>query len=193
MGLLRKIMIEARNRIENREEKDLRIRENFFSYVPEETEGFFIYASCNSEADTTGIIRELFEKGKKVYCPKTVGREIEFFEIRSFEDLKPGFHNIPEPFPKNGESLEEFVEKYSVHPTDMKKEIMVVPGLVFDEECGRMGYGSGNYDRYLTLYPCKKAALAYEVQIREDPLDLNKDDVYMDAVITEKKIRERVS
>ena len=184
MGILRKVMIEARNRLEDREEKDKEIKAVLLRYVPETVQRFFIYASVDSETDTLELIAELLKMGKEVCCPKMFGHDMEFFRISSLSELVPGYHHIPEP-----DVTEEDLDK-AVCPEDTDRDVQIVPGLIFDTEGGRMGYGSGVYDRYLTKFPCRKIALAYEMQVLDRKLDLKEKDVRMDALITEKKIRE---
>ena len=62
-----------------------------------------------------------------------------------------------------------------------------MPGLAFDKEHNRIGYGGGFYDRYLERYADTdfiKVALAYDFQIF-DKLKVEEHDQKIDAVITE--------
>ncbi|RME14124.1 MAG: 5-formyltetrahydrofolate cyclo-ligase [Bdellovibrio sp.] len=60
-----------------------------------------------------------------------------------------------------------------------------VPGVAFDREGGRLGYGKGYYDRALQGYEGVKIGVAYAQQVSEKPLPLDDHDVLMDALVTE--------
>ena len=69
----------------------------------------------------------------------------------------------------------------------------MVPGVAFDREGGRTGYGAGYYDRYFKKISderkkeIKKVALAYDFQVI-DKVPMDKQDVRIDCIITEKEI-----
>ena len=72
-------------------------------------------------------------------------------------------------------------------------DLIIVPGVVFDEKCGRCGRGSGYYDKYLDRIKALNVttiALAHDLQILPHNYELNNDrwDVSMDMIITEKRI-----
>lgn len=133
------------------------------------------YADHKGEVETSALIRDALKKGKKVACPKVSGKEMDFFLIGSLDDLKRGYMGIPEP---------DTLEKVSA-----KDQLMIMPGLAFDEKCHRIGYGGGFYDRFLSKYPghCDKIALAFEFQIFYD-LPYDEFDICPDMVITEKRV-----
>ena len=190
MGMIRKLILEARDRLDRKEERNNLIFRRFFNVLPKETERVFIFVGTGSEASTLPIIEKLLDMGISVFCPKVIGRDIEFFEIKALSDLAPGRYNIPEPdVEEPGRLIEEIVEEKAAYPDDSISCLMVMPGVVFDETGGRMGYGAGMYDRYLENRPCFKIALAYEVQVREKPLVLMPTDVKIDALITERCLR----
>ena len=50
-----------------------------------------------------------------------------------------------------------------------KDALFVMPGVAFDREHHRVGYGGGFYDRYLERMPeLKKVAVAYECQMFDE-------------------------
>lgn len=194
MGISRKIMIETRNRLENRETLDAKIKENFFSILPESVRRVFIYASSNQEADTKGIILELLSRGIHVYCPKVIeDRHMAFFEVTDLSELKPGYHKINEPEIEVDEDTDiwDIVSEKAVYPTRSEEDVCVVPGVIFDEDGNRMGYGFGFYDRFLIEHPVFKIALSYEIQIQPSFMDVpDETDIPMDMLVTEVKIRK---
>ena len=192
MSILRKIMIETRNRMENREEKNLLIEEKLLSVLSPGLKHCFIFAASGSEVETRGIMEKLLERGVHVYCPKVCGRSyMEFFEIHSLDDLQEGSerpYKIQEPAIPANMRIEEAISALAAYPEDNEENVMIVPGVVFDEEGGRVGYGSGYYDRYLSQHPCYKIAVGFECQVT-DHLTLKENDVRMDALVTEEKVR----
>ena len=95
--------------------------------------------------------------------------------------------------------LQSEVEEGTFHVLEPKPEfrrpfppenidLVVVPGVAFDEKCYRIGYGAGYYDRFLPK--CKNAfsiALAFDIQIVEDAFSASWD-VPVDCIITETRI-----
>lgn len=156
------------------------IAENVLS-LPELTriDQIFLYASYREEADTFYLIDELMKRGKKVYCPRVKGSEMDFYRISGKNDLTKGYKNIPEPqiscpvcLPKGGRIL------------------MLLPGACFDRQGGRIGYGGGYYDRYLSRFSKEQFLLygvAFSCQVIDEIIPLEKTDVRIDGIITEKE------
>ena len=136
-----------------------------------------VYASYGSEVNTSGMIAYAFLLKKKVYCPKVTGEgEMEFYEIHSMDDLKPGYKGIPEPTDGN---QTPFLQ------TEGEKAIVLMPGVCFDEKGHRIGYGKGFYDQYLSKKDTMiKMALAYDNQIAEN-IPSGEMDISYDFLVTE--------
>lgn len=132
------------------------------------------YVSYNQEVFTWDFIKQLLKTDKKVAVPKVCGDEMEFYYIHQFSDLVPGAYGILEPDTK-----------------ELMKEpdaLMIMPGLAFDEEKNRIGYGGGFYDKYLEVHPdFFKVALAYDFQIYKK-LDTNQFDIRPDIIVTDKRV-----
>jgi 5-formyltetrahydrofolate cyclo-ligase len=70
-------------------------------------------------------------------------------------------------------------------------DVIVVPGVVFDKKCNRLGFGKGFYDRFLKSVNTRlKIGLSYDLQI-VDELPSEVHDIPMDFVLTETKIYRR--
>lgn len=157
-------------------EKDLReekIKEEVLLLcLPYETVG--IYASFNDEVSTVNIIKELIRQGKRVTVPKITGKDLTFYEIKSLEDLSPSLnkYGIPEPHRK---------ENRPVNKEEI--EVMIVPGVCFDGEGYRLGYGGGYYDRYLEGSDCLKAGICFKEQLLTS-LPHDEHDIKMDLIIS---------
>ena len=175
----KRIRIEAKKRrsLVDREKKDLRIAETVLHLKEyQETDQIYTYVSFRDEVDTSVIIETSWRRGKHVFCPVVSGNEMEFFQVFSWDDFLPGMMGILEPRRQKS--------------TDIKREgFMVMPGLAFDWECRRIGYGGGYYDRYLQKYKEKfvTAALAYSEQMWEQ-LPTEELDIRPDMIITEEGI-----
>ena len=134
-----------------------------------------LYASLsfNQEVRTSPIIQRAWADGKRVAVPKVVGDEMVFIWIDSFDNLAPqGAFNITEPI-ENGPVASD------------ETALILMPGLAFDPQGHRVGYGGGFYDRYLAAQPHHPTvALCYDFQLY-DHLDVDDFDVPVDVVITD--------
>ena len=181
--VIRKKLLQKRNSLTEKECKKfgIMIRDHLFSLNQyKEAEIILIYGSYQKEVPTYEMIESALTMGKKVYCPKVLAPgQMEFYEIRTGNDLSKGFKNIPEP---------QSMEKPFVYEAD-KKILMVMPMVGFDSNHNRMGYGGGFYDRYLQRYPrVKRIGLAFECQRYEKEIPVENTDVKPDYIITEKGI-----
>ena len=103
-----------------------------------------------SEADSKpeGINEGTPHKSEKADCsyrfcfPRVKGSEMEFFFVNSESELAKGSFDVREPL----ESCEIF------KPKKEEKYLIVVPGVCFDKDGYRLGYGKGFYDKYLSKY-----------------------------------------
>lgn len=199
---IRKKVLELRDAIpvSDREQYDARIK----TIVTDrneyrEAQVILAYASYLSEVDTGALIRQALADGKCVFVPKVSGDEMEFWQIETPEALKEGYRGIPEP--EESISFPEWVEKRK--EALVIKVMMWMPGVVFDVERHRIGYGKGFYDRYLkhfcnwekticrrhtgTEIRLKTAALAYQYQVTAH-VPCETHDIRPDMVITEQGI-----
>jgi len=181
--ILRKEILEKRNNINlvKKEEMDKKILERFYeSKYYKEAEKIFIYISYDSEINTKVIINRALKDKKKIYVPRTEfkTRHMDAVEITTLDNLVESKYGILEPK----------TEEPHIDPNEV--DLIVVPGVAFDRNGGRMGYGAGFYDRYFkkinkeNIDKIVKLALAYELQIL-DKVPMNAQDVPVDYIITE--------
>jgi len=106
--------------------------------------------------------------------PVTRKEGMFFSQITDLDHLKEAAFGILEP-----------TDPVPIEPDD--KTLLIIPGLGFDENGGRIGYGAGYYDKYLfgRASLCL-LGICFEEQIA-DTLPREKTDVFMDAVLTEKR------
>lgn len=136
-----------------------------------------LFASFGSEVDTTPIIENLLETGRRPVLPVVVRERwtMEHAAISSLDDLVPGFKDIPEPRP----------DCPRVEPREI--DLVIVPGVAFGRGCGRMGYGGGFYDRFLAACPAPRMAIAFSLQVVEE-VPCDEHDLPVHAIVTEREV-----
>ena len=121
-----------------------------------------IYVSFRHEVETINLIKEMFVS-KNVCVPKTKGKQMEFYQINSIEELKKSKLGILEP------DNDALVSKKEI-------DLLVVPMVGYDQHHNRLGYGGGYYDRYLSDYQGHVIGLAFALQeigdLPVEPFDL---------------------
>ncbi|UAL46144.1 5-formyltetrahydrofolate cyclo-ligase [Sutcliffiella horikoshii] len=115
------------------------------------------------EVDTEAIITRAWDEEKKVAVPKCFPKDksMHFYYLENFNQLESVYFRLKEPI----------VTEVEMCPKD-KLELMLVPGLIFDEEGYRIGFGGGYFDRYLVDYTGYKVSLAFSQQmVKKVPTD----------------------
>lgn len=99
------------------------------------------FVSIPGEVDTHKLIRRAIADGKIVAVPYCIDgtRKMNFYRIRSLEELTPRTFGVLEPDPEIAERV-----------TDFSHSLCILPGLAFDNTGYRLGYGGGYYDRFLS-------------------------------------------
>ncbi len=136
-----------------------------------------LYCEFKNEAPADGILREAFLRGKTVVLPYTN----ENFEIIPYvvpalkeEYFRTSPLGIREPNPETCEIA---------NPGEI--DLVIIPGIAFDKQGHRLGYGKGCYDRFLPEVPAEapKIALAYDFQVVEG-IPSEPTDIPVTAIIT---------
>ncbi len=140
-------------------------------------ERLLCYVSYGSELSTHELLYEALRLGKAVYVPRVLAEHrMDFFRIRSLEELQPGFHGIPEP-PESGETYDRDI--MAAGHGDGTGELMLMPGVAYDPYGNRLGYGGGYYDRYLAAHPqfmTGSIAIGYSCQRTQRQLPVEETD-----------------
>lgn len=200
---LRKLHKEIRNRMsaaETAEKSSLICRKLLESEWYRDVRLVFGYYPLEKEVDCLPFLKQALADGKRVALPRT-GREcaMDFFEIISLEQVEEGAFHVMEPKrerpkvePKTGSfcHAEQCRQEFGVQ--NLKKEdfreVILVPGVVFDRAGNRYGYGMGYYDRYFARFlQIPRMALAYENQL-EAGLETLPTDVKMNRIFTENAV-----
>ena len=139
-----------------------------------------IFISKTDEPDTSPIIESAWESGKTVAVPCVIPETFELFhsQLKSFEDLSSGALGVLEPSPEG---------RIAMNPESF--DLVIIPGVAFDRQGGRLGYGKGYYDRFLEQTTAFRLALAFNFQVLEK-VPTEKHDVPMNGVLTESGIIE---
>ena len=139
------------------------------------TNTIFCYISYKSEVETLTLINYILKSDVELFVPKIVNSS-EMFAVRldNLANLKLDEMGILTP--KSNEILSKEVD------------IAITPGVGFTKKGERLGYGRGYYDRWFAKNEVKtKIGIAFEDQIVMN-LPLEKTDINMDIIITEKEI-----
>ena len=141
-----------------------------------EAETLYIFVGCRGEVDTVPIMRRARQDGKRTAVPKVLGDVMAFYYIDSEDELAPGCMNIPEPA---GDPEREAKEEDA---------LLVLPGLAFTKEGGRLGFGGGYYDRFQAAHPhLSRAAVTFSWEIVPE-LPSDEYDIPVPIIVTEEGI-----
>ena len=138
-----------------------------------------VFISIKGEVNTSFIIDYCFEQGKTVVVPKVDLDKKTMDAVRlDGQDhiLAKTKYGILEPV--NAES----------HPVE-KIDLIITPGLAFDDNLNRLGRGGGYYDKFLSQKECVavKCGVAYDLQIVTD-LPIDEQDQKISILVTEKRV-----
>ena len=145
------------------------------------------YLDCRSELRTRHVLPAALASGKRIIVPyctvdETGANKLGLWWLQSMDELVIGKWKILEP-PRDrwGETGKE------LEPEEM--DLVIVPGVGFSREGGRMGNGQGYYDRLLARVrpDCPLIGLCYECQLFGE-LVVGPHDVFMDKVVTEQAV-----
>lgn len=133
---------------------------------------WLLYIDFRNEVRTDKIIECLYGAGKKIMLPIVKGNDIFTGLYEGEGSLIKGAYQIPEP-------------KTTMEKCDA--EAVVVPGVVFDENCNRIGFGKGYYDRLLADLPeAVKIGICFDFQV-SDNIKTEPHDQPLDVIITENR------
>ncbi len=183
---LRKKTLEKRDKLSQDQqiEKSMLIQNMIYEskYIID-AKSILSYVHFRSEVKTNIFINNCLSDFKKMSVPITLTNKNELRAVQITDpenDLQAGYCSIPEPIPK-------LLASSTVDP--QKIDVVIVPGSVFDSNGGRLGYGGGYYDRFLTQSSpmALRIAFAFELQM-VDKVPMEKHDQFMDIVVTEKQL-----
>lgn len=128
------------------------------------------YLPYNQEVRTVPMLEQALADGKRVAVPKVYGDEMRFIYLTDLTQVEIGYSGIPEPI-ADGPLGDD--------PT----ALVLMPGLAFDKEGHRIGYGGGFYDKFLAAEPDHPTiALCYDFQMVPQ-LPTEEFDIPVDQVL----------
>ena len=128
------------------------------------------YLPYNQEVRTTQMLAHALADGKQVAVPKVYGDEMKFILLSDLNQVAKGYAGIPEPIADG---------PVAADPT----ALVLMPGLAFDPEGHRLGYGGGFYDKFLAAESDHPTlALCYDFQMLPH-LDTESYDIPVDRVL----------
>ena len=134
------------------------------------------------EVDLSPILSTLETQGVPIYLPRVINQRAGLMQAVRLpvpwrEHLMEGAYGIMEPIlqPRGDEGAHI--------------SLVLVPGVAFDRNLNRLGFGGGFYDRFLPLLPpqTRKLGIAFEFQL-VDTIPTETHDCLLDGVCTEKGI-----
>ena len=128
------------------------------------------YLPYNQEVRTVPILERALADGKRVAVPKVIGEQMRFIWMEDLSLVEKGYSGIPEPIAD---------DPVADDPT----ALVLMPGLAFDPQGHRIGYGGGFYDRFLAQEPeHPTVALCYSFQMLPS-LETEAFDIPVDLVL----------
>lgn len=166
--------IRARKRAMTEEEIETRsakLAQLFFaSEAYQNAKTIYGYLPYNQEVRTVPMLERALKDGKRVAVPKVYGEEMKFLYLDDLNAVAKGYAGIPEPIADEPVAQDETA-------------LVLMPGLAFDPQGHRIGYGGGFYDKFLAAEPNHPTlALCYEFQMLPK-LDVEDHDIPVDTVL----------
>ena len=136
----------------------------------QKAETIYGYLPYNQEVRTIPMLQKALDDGKKVAVPKVFGEEMKFIYLDDLTAVEKGYAGIPEPVADGPVA-------------DDQEALVLMPGLAFDPQGHRIGYGGGFYDKFLASEPGHPTvALCYAFQMLPQ-LETEEFDIPVDCVL----------
>jgi 5-formyltetrahydrofolate cyclo-ligase len=132
------------------------------------------YGATPEELDPEPLLARLRERGARVALPRVSGmRDLDLHWIDGPHQCEAGSFGILEPTPDCARAALDQID------------LVLVPGVAFDRDGNRLGYGGGFYDALLAaLRPgVRTVGLAFDEQVFET-IPAEEHDWRVDTVVT---------
>jgi len=152
-------------------------------HIYQKAKSIMFYMSCRQEVNTQDMINRALKDGKKIALPAIIDKNAKImkaFAISKLEEASDKIMGIRQP------------DTNAKNEIDAKTlDLIFVPGVVFDKDCNRIGYGQGYFDKWLKgLKKDKLVGLAYDFQII-DKIPTQEFDEPLGMIISGKRIIKR--
>ena len=153
------------------EAKSVKLGELFLaSDLYKQAKNIYGYLPYNQEVRTTAMLEQAQRDGKRIAVPKILGDTMIFIWLDDLTAVEKGYSGIPEPLD---------LTPVADDPT----ALVLMPGMAFDPEGHRCGYGGGFYDKFLASEPEHPTlALCYDFQVLPH-LETDDYDIPVDCVL----------
>lgn len=179
---LRQTALERRRSLPDRQERSLRIWERIFR-IPEfhQAQTIACYVALPEEVQTEIGLRRILEEGKRLVVPYCRGSDLELCRIFSLDEISPGHWGIGEP-------KEELRQDPARKVVAEEVDLFLVPGVAFDRQGGRLGFGKGYFDRLLrrARQSACRVGICFACQLF-DKLPQLPHDIRMNILVTEEE------
>ena len=140
------------------------------------------YVDVRSEVRTRNYLATALTHGKRIVVPYCVDGELELFLLSSMDELAVGMYKILEPKTELRDAPGKRVDVAEL-------DLIMVPGVAYDQRGARMGHGFGYYDKLLehARADAPLVALGFECQLFPE-IPMQEHDIFMDKLVTEKQI-----
>ncbi len=142
------------------------------------------YLHCRSEVQTMECVAEQLGQGKRIvipFCTEDSDGEkvLGLWRLSDLNELEAGMWGILEPPKSRWREAEQLVDVSEL-------DLIMVPGVVFDRQGGRLGNGAGYYDRLLAAArpDACLVGVGFESQLT-GTVPMEQHDIVMDKVVTE--------
>ena len=167
--LRKQMLIKRRNILNKKELSTIIVNKIINLEIYKESRVVALYNSLKDEVETRDLIIKSLDK--TLLLPKIINDKIEFIKIDNNTKYEKSSFSVMEPIGTiyNG-------------PID----IIIVPGVAFDRNLNRLGFGKGYYDKYLSHKDIYKIGICFNEQLL-DTLPTDSFDIKMGLIITEKE------
>ncbi|MBL0846209.1 MULTISPECIES: 5-formyltetrahydrofolate cyclo-ligase [Mammaliicoccus] len=153
-----------------KDDYDFNLHEQLYAhYKYQNAKSVAIVMSMDHEVDTLPIIQKILKDNKKVYVP-TTNYNTKMMKFQRLTDLE-------------SIAIDEKGIKFIDKETEIEDNIdlIIVPGVVFNNEGYRIGYGGGYYDKFLSQYSGDTLSLVYPFQIKS--FEYEEHDIPVEEII----------
>ncbi len=167
---------------QERREKEIQINQKLIQFCQQRCPSTVLaYMPFRSEVDISPFVDWCWASEVRVLLPRIVSqtKTLCLHVVQSYRDVHMSTWGIREPHPNT--PVEEDIENIS---------LIVIPGIAFDRDMGRLGYGGGYYDRFMQLFTDRgkpypyTVSVAFEIQIVPN-IPRTWHDFHIEHLITE--------
>lgn len=176
---LRRAALAQRQALTDRPARSETIGQRFLTeFPPASYQQHLVYVSVRDEVDTQWLLENALRTHGRIIVPYCLpDNQLGLFQLEEMQELQRGAYGILEP-------VAELRSQRVVRPDAL--DLVVMPGVAFDRQGNRLGYGKGYFDRLLAqLRPdCVRIALAFDCQLIE-AVPTQRHDIPVHSILTE--------